>query len=239
MAESSLSIDINTLREEVGMRHGWGRVVSAMTNTQLADFDRVSNRALREFYFPAIDPGTPVYEWSFLRKDATITVLNTTGDYDMPDDFGGTILDESVVWSTAGTKQPRPIKVTPTQIQALRSNENSTGWPRYFSVRNKVHAPTTGQRWEMILYPTANTVVNSNPLAFRYVYVPNSLSNTNKYPAGGAQYSEVVLASHLAAGELLLDGNPSGPHRNHFITLLTTAVRNDNQQKQNAGGGIV
>jgi hypothetical protein len=243
MAESALSIDINDLRKQIGMRQGWGRTVSAWNEkaTKLADFDEISERALREFYFPAISPDQPYYEWSFLRKDGVIKMLNGTANYDLPDDFGGTILDETIVWNTAATGQPKPIKVTPAQIQTLQVLETNTnnGYPTYFAVRNKAHAPTTGQRWEMMLFPTPDSNAGGGGLQYRYVYVPDNLTNTNKYPAGGAQHGQVILAAHLAAMELLLDGDPAGPERQNFITLLTTAVRNDNQQKQNAGGGMV
>lgn len=238
MAESGLSIDINGLRQEVGMRQGWGRTISNYGATKLADFDLISKRALREFYFPAIDPGTPYYEWSWLRKAGSITLATNDVDYDFADDFSGTILDESVTYAV-GVDHPHLIKVSEAQIRMLQASDSTaTGWPEYYAVRNKTHAPTTGQRYEMLVYPKPGATQNNAVLNFRYVYLPDALTNTNKYPVGGAQHSQVILAAHLAAMELLLDGDPVGPHRQDFITMLTSSVRADQEQKDNSGGGI-
>lgn len=239
MAESGLSVDINGLRVEIGIRQGWGRDISAWKNkaTKLADFDYISKRALREFYYPAIDPGTPYYEWSFLRKAGQITLVTADYDYDLPDDFGGTVLDESVTYA-AGVDQPHLAKVSEGTIRQLRMSETSTGYPAYYAVRNKAHAPTTGQRWEMLTHPTPGADQNTKVIDYRYVYIPDALTNTNKYPVGGGQYSQVILAAHLAAMELVLEHDPAGPERQNFITLLTTAVRLDEEQKQNQGGGV-
>lgn len=239
MAESALSIDIDSLREEVGMRHGWGRSVSAMSAQNLADFDRVSKRALREFYFPAIDPGTPTYEWSFLRKTNTITLVNGTSTYDLPDDCTGVVLDSSFTYS-AGVDHPGLIKVPEAQLRRMQASENSdAGWPTCFSLINKAHAPTTGQRYQIEVYPTPGTDADTKTIEYRHVFAPDVLTNANKYPVGGAQYSQVILAAHLAAAELLLDGDPVGPQRQNFITLLTTAVRADEQVKAVNQGGTV
>jgi len=237
MAESGLSATINTLRLDVGLRHGWGRSVAALTATQLADFDNISKRALREFYYPAIDPGTPYYEWGFLRKAAQITLVTNTAAYDLPDDFGGTILDDSVTYAS-GVSHPSLLKVPESTIRKQQSQDStSTGWPAYFAVRNKTHAPTTGQRWELLTYQTPGLTQNTVVLDYRYVYVPDAISNTNIYPAGGAQFSEVVTAAHLAAAELVLDGDPAGPYRQQFVAMLATAVRNDLNQKANQPDG--
>jgi hypothetical protein len=211
-----------------------------MTATNYTDFDMISARALREFYFPAIDPGTPYYEWGFLRKAGSISLVNATANYDMPDDFGGTILDDSVTYD-AGTNKPALVKVSEGQVRMLQSNDSQVeACPTYYSIRNKTHTPATGQRWEMSTYqtPGATTVLgNGLALNFRYVYVPDPLSNTNQYPAGGAQFSQVVVAAHLAAAELVLDGDPVGPYQQKFIAMLATAVRNDLNQKANQEGG--
>jgi hypothetical protein len=237
MAESGLSATINTLRLDVGLRHGWGRSVAAFTNTMLTDFDNISLRALREFYFPPIDAGTPSYEWTFLRKAAQITLATNTAAYDLPDDFGGTLLDDSVTYAS-GVSHPPLRKVPESTIRKQQAQDStSTGWPKYFAVRNKVHTPTTGQRWELLTYQTPGLAQNAAVLDYRYVYVPDALSNTNIYPVGGAQYSEVITAAHLAAAELVLDGDPAGPYRQQFVTMLATAMRNDLQQKANEPNG--
>jgi len=237
MAESSLSVDINALRLEVGLRQGWPRAAASMTSVQLADFDTISKKALRMFYFPPISESMPYYEWSFLRKAGTITMQTNTSAYTMPDDFGGTLLDESVAYSSGVTQAPL-TKVSEGTIRMQQAGDSTAyGYPKYFAIRNKAHDVANGQRWEMLLYPAPNTALNNTTLNYRYVYIPDLLTNTNKYPVGGAQYSEVIVAAHLAAGEQVLDGDPNGPYTQSFITMIATAVRSDLQQKANEDGG--
>lgn len=237
MAESGLSVDINTLRREVGMRHGWPRAVASMTAVQLQDFDFISERALREFYFPPISEQMPYYEWSFLRKAGQVTLVTNTGAYDMPDDFGGTILDDSVTYA-AGVNHAPLAKVAEQTIRKQRAGDTiATGWPSYYAIRNKAHNAATGQRYEMLVYQTPGLAQNTAVLDFRYVFIPEPLSNTNKYPVGGGQYGEIIIAAHLAAAEQVLEGDPAGPFRQSFITMLATAVRADLNQKTNQGGG--
>lgn len=237
MAESTLSIEYVVLQREVGFYLGWPRVPSTWDNTQSQDWDDITRRALRMFYFPPSDDENPVYEWTFLRKTGTVTLLTADVDYDMPDDFGGTILDSSIAFA-AGVQQRPMKKVDQHEIEQLQAMDAQNGWPKYYAVRNKTHAPTTGQRWEMTVYPTPQATQNNSVVSFRYVGVPNEITSVNKYPVGGAQYSEVVLAAHLAAAEYKLDDDPDGPLMKKFNAMMTTAMRNDANQKSNNRGGI-
>jgi len=237
MAESTLSITFPILQREVAFYLGWPRVPSTWDNTQSQDWDDITRRAMRLFYFPPSGDEKPVYEWTFLRKTGTVTLATADVDYDLPDDFGGTILDSSLYYA-AGVQQRPPKKVEQHEIEQLQSMDAQNGWPKYFAVRNKTHAPTTGQRWEMIVYPTPQVNQDSSVISFRYVGVPNEISNTNLYPVGGAQYSEVILSAHLAAAEFKNDDDPNGPMMQKFNDMMTSAIRNDQNQKSNDRGGV-
>lgn len=236
MAESTLSIDLNSLRVEVGNFLGWGRSQGSYTANQNTDFNYIHKRALRRFYFPPLDQQTPYYEWSFLRTTGTITLLTNTWQYDLPDNFGGTILDRSVTYNTAGTAQPPLHKVDEQVVRHHRANKVHRGYPRYYAVRPKEHAADTGQRWQMIIDPMPSVDQNAVKIDYRYVFVPGHLSGTNIYPVGGAQYSEVVLAAHLSEAELYQE-NEVGIYNQKFEQMLMSAVRNDEQQKLNMRGG--
>jgi len=235
MAESTLSIDINSLRKEVGVYLGWGRELNTSQTdgwsaTNYADYEYIQKRALRWVYFPPTgDPDKPFYEWSFLRKNGTITLVNTNTTYDLPDDFGGTLIDGSFTYA-AGTDQYPLIRITDTKMRRLQRT-NRIGFPKYYSYKNKAHDEVNGQRYSITFHPTPGAAANTAQLTYRYVYVPNALTNTNKYPVGGAQYSELFLAAHLAAAEAYLDDDPAGPYRQQFNTLLGVAMRNDEAQK--------
>lgn len=238
MAESSLSITLTELKREVAFFLGWSRNPTNWDNTQNQDFDDIHKRALRMFYFPPDEGENPRYEWTFLRKTGTINTQNNDYDYDLPDDFGGTLLDSSTRYA-AGNGNLQLKKVDEQIIEQKRAKDQRWGAPRYFAVRNKTHAPSTGQRWEMLVYPTpsTNTSTVNSIISFRYVYIPNILDSTNTYPVGGGQYSEVILAAHLACAEFKQDDEPNGPMMERFKTLLGTAMRNDKQQKENNRGG--
>lgn len=236
MSESALSISYDELAREAGHFLGFGRDPDTWDNTQLQDFEDVLKRGLRLFYYPPSDGDTPYYEWTFLRKTGTITLVTADYDYTLPDDFGGTILDKSVTFPVASGYRGLS-KISESSIRQHQSYDNQSGVPKYYAVRNRTHTPTTGQRWELLCYPTPAAIVNTVVLTYRYVQLPGTLSNTNLYPLGGAQYSEVVLAAVLAAAEYKEDDEPGGPFAAKFEKMLGTAMRNDKQQKQNDRGG--
>jgi hypothetical protein len=69
------------------------------------------------------------------------------------------------------------------------------------------------------------------------VAIPDTIGSSNIYPLGGAQYSEVLLASYLAAAEFKQDDDPNGPFQQKFKEMLTAAIRADENFKKNDRGG--
>lgn len=239
MAESSLSLEYSDLQREVAFLLGWNRSPASWDNSNLSDFQDICRRALRQFYFPpnAGEPDSPIYEWTFLRKTGTITLVTGDVDYDLPDDFGGTILDDSTSYAAASLRK-KLKKIPESDIRNLQSADPQTlQYPLYYAVRNKTHSATAGQRWELLVYPTPGVVQNGSVITYRYVFVPDIITTTNKYPVGGGAYSEVLLASFLASAEYKQDDDPNGPFTQKFNELLQAAIRNDKQQKANDRGG--
>jgi hypothetical protein len=237
MPESLLSITLSELKRAVAVLLGWPRDPSEWDNTIQTDFEDIHKRALRMFYFPpttGID--RPTYEWTFLRKTGTITLQNEQWRYDLPSDFGGTILDSSTAYP-AGTNHAHPRKVDEQEIRQLRMLDDLLGVPRYYAVRPKNHDSIEGQRWEFIVYPTPDASEHGLSIQYRYVHVPDSLVPNGIYPVGGAQYSEVILAAHLSAAEYMLDDDGQGPFTAKFNEMLQAAMRNDENQKKNRGEG--
>lgn len=232
MALSTLQIDINTLRREVAIRQGWPRTISAWSATHEADFGYISQKALRWFYFPAIGLDIPNFEWSFLYKRGDIKMSSNVYIYDMPDDFSGVVVDESFTWPTL-TQQVRPTQIEWHEMWRIRNQEgNAKGWPRYWCIRTKQGTTNTGTTCEIALFPTPSTDTNAVNLHFIYPMVPDALTNTHPYPLGGTAVGDVIIAAHLAAAEEVLDGDPDGPFKKNFISLLTTAARLDVQFKE-------
>lgn len=234
MAESNLSPDLNALRREVGNYLGWGRTFANWTATQQTDFDDIHRRALRIFYFPPISAEQPYYEWSFMRKTGTITLQTNTSSYTLPDDCGGTVLDDSFTYAAA-TNYPPLRKVPESTIRKLQASDSQVkGVPKYYATRNVVLNATVGQRYQALVFPTPNAAINNTVVTYRYITVPDMITNTNKYPLGGAQYGEVILSAFLAAAEQYVDNDANGMYSQRFQQMLTTAIRNDEQHKSNS-----
>lgn len=236
MAESTLSLKYADFQREVAFLLGWQRDPNDWDNTQKNDFQDISERAQRQFYFPPSgEPEQPVYEWSFLRKTGSIAMNTNTSSYDLPDDFA-TILEKSTSWPS-GTKQRQLKKIPEQDIRQLQAMDPQNGWPKYYGIRLKTPDFVDGHRWEMLVYPTPQADQNNTSLSFSYVFVPDTIGNTNIYPVGGARYSELMLSSYLAAAEFKQDDDPEGPFNSKFKTELAAAIRADKQFKQNERGG--
>jgi len=75
MAESTLSVTISTIRDEVARYLQLGRDYSALSSTLRGDIDSIVNRGLRRFYFPPqIEENRPPHQWTFLEPVATLDV---------------------------------------------------------------------------------------------------------------------------------------------------------------------
>lgn len=237
MTLSTLTLEYEDFQRETAVLLGWSRDPDTWNNTQLQDFEDIDRRAARLFYFPAESgEDAPTYEWTFLRTNGTITLVAGNSSYALADDFGGTILDYSTSYAaSSGRRKLR--KVSESEIRSAQSMSPKTDWPSYYAVAPAAHSYLTGQLWNMTVYPTPGTAQATAVITFRYVFVPNQLSAINKYPVGGAQYGEVLLAAYLAAAEQKMDDDPNGPLTQRFTTMLASAMRNDKQQKANDRGG--
>jgi hypothetical protein len=235
MAESTLSVSINTLYREVGHFMGWGRDVNTWTTDNVTDFGDIVTRGLRQFYFPPTTDGNPLYEWSFLRKVGTVVMNTNTTTYVLPDDFAGTILDKSVTFGS-GITQRAPQAVDESVIRKQQAMSAASGAPKYYAVRTVTPDAVNGHRWEMVLYPTPTSTYNNTSLSFVYPHVPNAITNTNIYPLGGAQNGEVILAAIMASAEYKHDDDPAGPFFQRFMGMLPAAIRLDQQTKDQYGG---
>ena len=236
MAESSLSLSFSDVQSELAHYLGYDRTAANWTAAQNTDTSFVIERGLRNFYFPTISEDQPVYEWSFLQIEGTITLATDDADYTLPDNCSGVILDNSVSNAVASVRRPL-YKVTEAEWRNLRAMNTQTGEPRCYAVRNIAHAPTTGQRFEMLVYPVPTSTQNLQVLTYRYITVPDTITSTNIYPVGGARHSETILAAVLAAAEEKQDDDPDGPYSKKFKSLLMSSIRWDMQMKAMNRGG--
>lgn len=143
--------------------------------------------------------------------------------YTLDDDFGS--MTQLTYVPEEGRRIPVAI-VNEALIRQLRASWSLayTGSPRYGAVRPK-SSYTTGQRFELLLWPMANEVFR---IDYKCHIIPNAMAS-DEYPPGGAPYSEMYLASCLAVAEQRYKGGP-GKHAADFQRLAKAAAEFDRRQ---------
>jgi hypothetical protein len=150
--------------------------------------------------------------------DFTVTA---NGNYDLPDDFAA--IDGPLTFGSQEWFTPLPI-MGEAMMRERRQFDALTGIPYMAAVAIKSGAATAGQRYQLMLYPTPDSVYN---LSFRYVVLPDSLTAGASYHLGGAQHSELILASCMAAAEIHRS-QVRGARWEAFIQRLAASVSMDN-----------
>lgn len=146
------------------------------------------------------------------------------GNYGLPDDFGGI---EGPVNYVTDTIYP-PITITSeSRIRSQRQREDalSTFRPRLGAVRPCTTGGQTGQRFELMLWPKPDA---DYTLEYKYIVNVDAITSASKFPVGGMQHSETILASCIALAEHLLEPQPR-VHRAHerFMRQLAASVSRD------------
>ena len=217
MAESTMSETFATLAKSVGRFLGYQTNFANWTTAQADEIDECVQRGIRRFY--------RAHNWRFLRPSTTLTTTASDSDQDLPDNFGHIIGDLTYAASVSWHKT---IKVVPEEsLRALQQGHSSlTGKPLYAAVRPKTTTGATGQRWEILFYPTPDAAY---VLGYQYQIMPDEIDRTTyTYPYGGMMHAEAILESCLAVAEEMLD-DEIGLHNAKYQEALAASVRQDNQ----------
>lgn len=101
--------------------------------------------------------------------------------------------------------------------------------PKRFAIRPQASTPatTTGQRFEMLVFPTPDAVYTVN---YRYSLAPDGVTSSATYPYGGAQHAETFLSACTAKAELIVKGEP-GPHAAEFQKNLAASIIMDRRAR--------
>ncbi len=144
--------------------------------------------------------------------------------YDLPVDFTGRLASEITFRPGVNEAYP-PIRITePGALQSKQQGNPYSGVPYLAAVRPKAFVATTGQRWQLILYPTPD---DAYELFYRYKVKPGMLDSTNIYPLGGDQHGETILESCLAIAEQRLMDGGDGIHAAAFAERLAASIAED------------
>lgn len=138
--------------------------------------------------------------------DTSVTVVSGTEyelqrwQYTLPDGFGGFI--DPYLSFVAADANYEPVRYTThAEILGMRQLEPylTDTQPRWFSVAPKTSDGTTGQRQELILFPTPTA---AGTLEGPYYLLPDATTDDAPYPLGGEAHAETYYASIMAAAEV-------------------------------------
>jgi hypothetical protein len=217
--ESDLSMNCSDIVKAIAYYLGWGRAVPTVAD-KLASVLAILKIGSRQFYYP------PGYEWSFLRREATITSAAGYSLIDLPDDFGSII---------GGVVMFEDDNVSPVELRSdewwARNNLTlfSTGRPQFAVVAPVYHGGrgTNGQRYQLRVVPEADAAYD---MILRYRAIPNVIryasGSYDEVPDGGAMHAETLAESCLASAEISMNDTMS-VHRQRFMELLAASIHRD------------
>lgn len=126
----------------------------------------------------------------------TVTIT-ANGDYRLPDDFGGVKGSFHILGNT--TVIINVEKVGVGIILNKRANLTTYDYtPQYFAIKPVAIDGSSGQRHDLMLYPTPNETL---VMQYQYSILPNVLDSTYPYPKGAEQFSEAITYACLAEVE--------------------------------------
>lgn len=228
MAEPTLALKLKDLQAKLGVFAGWGRgslfSETAWTTQQQAIIDDATQSGLRCFYYPEV-----VHDWTFLHPTATIILAEGETLVSLPDDYAGLDSDLTLV-TTSATTIPLRIRWKDEGVvrKAFSLAPTVTGPPQMVTVRPiKGTTINKGQRFELLFFPEAD---DDYTMQFQYTLNPDYITTTLPYALGGAQHTETVLESCLAAMENRLD-DAMTVHTIRFKERMAASIAMDKKNR--------
>lgn len=156
----------------------------------------------------------------------TITIA-TSGRYRLPSDFGQVI--DGFSFDTSNSYSP----IQPASPQFIRDQWSliggATGVPAYWAIQPVTYVTTTGQLWDLLLYPIPQSDFT---LYYRYRVNAAELSADADYPIGGAKHALTIQQAALAVAEKTR-GDVDGPQWQHYLKMLASSIERDNDDRPN------
>lgn len=212
-------------RELGGAEFGWN--VSTWSHQQLQRIGSIINRGYRHFVtlqnlpVPEGQRARDPHVWSFRTPVTTLSVVTDDFDYDMPSDFVA-IIGGVTLGNGTSTKQIRRIEED--NLRACMATADTVGIPKWYATRAKIETNTSAQVVELLLYPRPSQAMTAS---FKYLRAPTDLSETNKFPMGGSEHAETLLA---ACKMVMAEGTEQYPRAvESFMRLVYTSIHSDSQ----------
>ncbi len=213
--EPSLSLRFSDLMNAVSRFLSLGTDYLSLAAAELAVVDDHVQSGVRRFYSE--------HDWSFLEPSTTLTTVSGTGDYDAPDDFGGTIYGDMTFAADSG-RYHAIVLIGEGQIVKSRQDSTSTSRPRFCAVRYKSSDGTSGQRHQIMLEPIPDAVY---VLTYVYPALKNKITSSKPYPLGGMAHSETIKEACLASAESGTD-DEIGLHESLYRAALSRSITREN-----------
>jgi len=154
--------------------------------------------------------------------DDSVTISGQQ-DYDLPDNFGD--IEGVLTFSSSSQGYISIPTSSESELRRRRQFTTSSGRPVVAAVRPKSFDGSNGQRYELMLWPPPDS---SYTLTYKYLAIPNALSDTYPYPMGGEIHAETILLSCLAAAEEYIEDD-LGVKKSEYLDRLRTSIETDRQ----------
>lgn len=145
-------------------------------------------------------------------------------DYDLPDAFGH-MTNTPPTYAQADDVWHEVQIVGEARIRSLRQRDilSAVDKPYLAAIRTKNKATASGTRQEIMFYPR---VTDAATFTYRYRARADALGTSDTYAWGASDHSETILASCLAAAELLVEES-RGAYWDQFQQRLAASIAFD------------
>ena len=224
MADSTLLLDYEGLRQRVGFELAFRRDSDAWTSEESAAVDDCVQSGIRQFYWPPPMQGVQ-HTWTFLKPTVVLALAASTSEVDLPDTCGG-LEGQPTIETSANYYRPLRV-VGEGMIRRWRSESPSiTGTPQCVAELPLQATGLSGQKFKLLLFPTTDIAYS---LRCRYRVLPNMVTRAAGYPWGGAEHAETILASCLAVAERRVKGE-AGICQQAWLERLAASVALDQRR---------
>jgi len=222
MAESTQSIVLADLQAAVARYLGYPTTSATRSTKQNVNVTASVDSGIRQVYFPPATQGVDIrHRWSFLFPTTTLVTVADTATVNLPDDFATP--PGQFFWGSDILRPSIPV-VSLERIRSLTQYDGDSDVPTMAAIEPIANTGVSGQRWRVRFYPTPDAIYT---LTYRYEAYSGVLDSAHPYPLGGAKMSQLYIESCLAAAELGVNGDATGPHRLTYVSMLIAAIERD------------
>lgn len=162
---------------------------TAPTGADLTNAKRLVNLGYRQLVAEA--------DWKCLHPEATLALTTgSDGNFDLPAGFA--YMEADPIFYAADSGLVNILHATRTAILTARAGSTSGTYASMWAIQPKTFTKTTGQRWELMLWPTPGTALT---VTLQYALNPADMSDDAEYPVGGNTFNLAVRAYALRAAE--------------------------------------